>query len=326
MHGIYGDILRAAEQATEGFEKTQELLEYPEVQADKNYYLSVLATYNAQNAIRDKLTALKAALREEDELSALLTEATDEEREAIYEEMSSLKRRAASLSAALADAIGCEHTVERAYCRMKLTAGSIKIGAQFFALIKDYLLSRGAKIEDEQSDGNVISFFAEGEDIITRLSPLTGAHKVYLSGAQSEELMFAVTGAAVFETVSESDLKVDVFHASGAGGQNVNKVETAVRVTHIPTGVTVTCQDERSQLQNRKRAYAAIEKRLREKSERAEKQRMEADIYAQYQRNNTPIFFDAKNATMTDKRLEGFNAVPFPITDFASYMFRLISL
>ena len=333
MYGIYGDIISVAEKALSDFEKTKELLEYPEVQADKAYYLSVLSKYNELKFLKDKLTALKNALKEERELSVLLTQSiSEEEREAVYEEISALQRTASALSTALSNALGAKHIAERAYCRFKLSGASSKFGAQFYELIKEYLLSRGAKIEDEKSErakgGTLsgISFYAEGEDVLARLSPLTGAHKVYLAGGKSEELCFAVTPAPKPEEISENDLKIDVFHASGAGGQNINKVETAVRITHIPTGLTVTCQDERSQLKNKKRALETIKKKLSDMREGAEKKRMEADICAQYAKKNTPISFDFAHSTMTDARLKAFQEVVFPLTDFASYINSLIAL
>ena len=335
MYGIYGDIIGAAERALACFDETQELLEYPEVQADKGYYLSVLSKYNELKVIKDRLSSLISALKEEEEISALLAESSSsEERAAIYEELSALKRNASQISALLSDALGCKHVDERAYCRFRLKKVSSKFGVALFGLIKSDLKSRGAKIEEEEmvtsKDGYVqeISFTVEGADVITRLSPLAGAHKVYIAQAKSEELCFAVTPAARAERIDERDLKIDVFHSSGAGGQNVNKVETAIRVTHLPTGLSVVCQDERSQLKNKKRALETIEKRLKERNEQSEKGRIEADINLQYAKKNTPISFDAASNTLTDTRLKAFLKVAFPLSDgqFTSYINGLIAL
>ena len=335
MYGIYGDIIDATKRALECYGETKELLEYPEVQADKAYYLSVLSKYNNLKFLNDKLTALISALEEEKTTADMLAEASsEEERAIIYEEIASLKISASKIAFALSDALGCKHATERAYCRLKFKDISSKFGVALYSLIKSDLSSRGAKIEDEKvltaKGGYVeeISFFAQGEDVITRLVPLTGAHKVYISPSNSQELRIAVTPSASVENVSESDLKIDVFHSHGAGGQNINKVETAVRVTHLPTGIVVVCQDERSQLKNKRRALETIQRRLKEKNEQVEKKRIEADVAAQFSQKHTHISFDASNGTMADTRLKAFSKIQFPLTkeQFDSYVSGLIAL
>lgn len=238
------------------------------------------------------------------------------------------------LAHCLADMLGCKNIHERAYCRIKLKEHSSKIGVALFELIKDDLSLRGAKIAEEYrgiAKGGYtqeISFVAEGADVMARLIPLVGAHKVYVAPSRSEEICIAVTPAASMPKVDERDLKIDVFHSSGAGGQHINKVETAIRVTHLPTGISVVCQDERSQLKNKKRALENIEKKLRERSEQSEKRRIEADIYAQHSQRNTAISFDGASNTMSDTRLKAFAKVSFPLTiqQFTQYINGLMAL
>lgn len=87
--------------------------------------------------------------------------------------------------------------------------------------------------------------------------------------------------------MNKKDLKIETFRSKGNGGQNVNKVESAVRITHIPTGLVATSQDERSQAQNKKKALAALEERI-EAAESAKKAQ-EINEFRQDQLNNGRI-------------------------------------
>ena len=132
----------------------------------------------------------------------------------------------------------------------------------------------------------------------------------------SAEIALAVTPVQNVVTLDEKDVKIDLFHSGGAGGQNVNKVETAVRVTHIPTGLVVTCQDERSQLNNKRRALENLKKRLTEQNAELEKSRMDADVKMQLKRVST-LSFDV-SGDFTDKQ-SGLRFSPTP-EQFTTYI------
>ncbi|MGC8857375.1 MAG: peptide chain release factor 2 [Anaerolineae bacterium] len=120
----------------------------------------------------------------------------------------------------------------------------------------------------------------KGVHRLVRLSPFDAAHRRHTSFALVEVLPQAPMDSPEVE-INPNDLRIDVFRSSGAGGQNVQKNATAIRLTHIPTGIVVTCQNERSQLQNRENAIRVLRARLLE-LKKAEKEQEIAVLRGEY--------------------------------------------
>ena len=120
----------------------------------------------------------------------------------------------------------------------------------------------------------------KGVHRLVRLSPFDAAHRRHTSFALIEVLPQIAMDDPEVE-IDPSDLKIDVFKSSGAGGQNVQKNATAIRITHIPTGLVVSCQNERSQLQNKENALRVLRARLLEMKQ-AEKDEEVATLRGEY--------------------------------------------
>lgn len=164
--------------------------------------------------------------------------------------------------------------------------------AQLFRMYSMYAETHGFQVEvlshNENEIGGFkeISFLVEGVGVYSRLKFESGAHRVQrVPETESSGRIHtsAVTVAVLPEAedieidLDPADLQIDAFRSSGAGGQKVNKTSSAIRVTHLPTGTVVECQDERSQLQNRDKALRVLGSRLYEIKKKEQTDKISAD-------------------------------------------------